>query len=208
VVKDAKYRLLRDPAPPTIYIPITQNPMPFQVNGIYELRFAGPLAGLTARVKETVRAADQRIALQFQLLSTQIDDSLLQDRLLARLASFFGVLALVLASIGLYGVVAYAATRRRAEIGIRMALGATRGGVIWLVLRETAALLLVGIPLGLAATLAAARLVRTMLFGLTPTDPSTLAGAIALLLLVAAVAGYVPARHAARVDPLAALREE
>ena len=208
VVEDAKYRTLRDQPPPTIYLPMTQNPAPFAGNGTYELRFGGPLADLVARVKEAVRAADPRIALDFRLLSTQIDDSLLQERLVARLASFFGVLALVLASIGLYGVVAYGATRRRTEIGIRMALGATRGGVVWLVLRETAALLLVGILLGLGGALAGAGLVRRMLFGLTPGDPATVAGAIGLLLVVAAAAGYFPARQAAHADPLAALREE
>ena len=151
VVQDARYRGLREAPPPTIYLPFQQNPQPFRATPIYELRFAGPLADLTARVKETVRAADPHIGLDLRLLTTQIEDSLLQDRLLARLASFFGLLALVLASIGLYGVVAYAAARRRSEIGIRMALGATRGGVIWLVLRENAALLGAGIPLGLAA---------------------------------------------------------
>ena len=208
VVKDAKYRLLRDQPPPTIYLPVTQNPTPLPAKAIFELRFLGPLADLTARVAEAVRATDPRIGLDFQLLSTQIDDSLLQDRLVARLASFFGILALALASIGLYGVVAYAAARRRSEIGIRMALGATRGAVIWLVLRENAGLLAAGIPLGLAATLAAARLVRTMLFGLTPTDPMTIGAAVGILLAVAALAGYLPARRAAGADPLTALREE
>ena len=208
VVKDARYRRLRDQPPPTIYVPITQNPSPFQVNGIYELRFSGPVADLAARVKEAVHETDPRISLLLQLLTTQVDDSLLRERLVARLASFFGALALVLAAIGLYGVVAYSASHRRAEIGIRMALGATRQGVMWLVLRETAALLFVGVVSGLAASMGAGRLARALLYGLTPTDPPTVAAAIAALLLTAGCAGYLPARQASLADPLASLREE
>jgi ABC-type antimicrobial peptide transport system permease subunit len=128
--------------------------------------------------------------------------------LVALLSALFGLLALVLAAIGLYGVVAYSVARRRNEIGIRMALGAGRGSVEWLVLREVGALLAGGMPLGLLMALIGARLMRTMLYGFSPTDPSTLAGASILLLVVAALAGWIPARQAARVDPMTSLRHE
>jgi ABC-type antimicrobial peptide transport system permease subunit len=158
--------------------------------------------------KEAARAADPRIGLDFRLLATQIDDSLLQERLVARLASIFGVLALILASLGLYGVMAYAVTRRRSEIGIRMALGSSPGAVVRLILGETAGLLGAGIVVGLGGALVCGRFVRAMLFGLTPTDPVTLGSACLVLVAVATIAAYLPARQAVRIDPLAALREE
>jgi predicted permease len=208
LVKDAKYRSLREEPRPTIYIPIAQPNVDFQVNGFYEVRFAGPLSDVTQRVRAAFHDADPRIGLQLQLLTTQIDDSLLKERLVARLSSFFGVLALLLVSIGLYGVVAYSVMRRRNEIGVRMALGATRGGVVRLVLRETVVLLAIGIPLGLAAAFACGRLVRSMLFALTPGDPPTLAGACVLLVFVGLAGALIPARRAALLDPLVTLREE
>jgi predicted permease len=208
VARDAKYRRLRDEVPPTIYLPILQNPAPFPVVGTYELRFGGSMADVTARVREAVHAFNPHISLEFRLLSVQVEDSLLQEGLIALLSTLFGLLALVLAAIGLYGVVAYSVTRRFHEIGIRIALGAGRGAVQWLVLREVGALLFAGLILGLAMALTGARLVRTMLYGLTPNDPWTLAGACVVLLVVAAIAGWIPARRAARVDPLASLRHE
>jgi predicted permease len=208
LAKDAKYRRLRDEMPPTIYLPISQNPAPFSVIGTYELHFAGSSIDLVTGVKKVLGTIDPRLSVEFHLLSTQVTDSLLQEKLLATLAGFFGALALLLASVGLYGVVAYAVTRRRNEIGIRMALGAARGSVLWLVLRELAVLLLVGVILGLSASLACTRFVGAMLYGLTPGDPSTLASACLLLLAVAGMAAYFPARSATRVDPLTALRDE
>ncbi|MFZ0593066.1 MAG: ABC transporter permease [Bryobacteraceae bacterium] len=208
LAKDAKYRKLRDAPPPTIYIPIAQLPVPFPVIGTYELKFAGPPSRVIANVKKVVQTFNPRLSIDFHLLSTQVADSLLQERLLATLATVFGLLALTLASIGIYGVIAYSVARRRNEIGIRMALGAGRGSVLWLVLRELAALLLAGVILGLFASFGCTRLVKAMLYGLTPNDPSTLAAAGTLLLAVAALAGYFPARSATRVDPLVALRDE
>jgi predicted permease len=208
IVKDAKYRSLRAGAPPTIYLPITQRPTPDSGTGTFEVRFAGASPAIVKAVKDAALATDPRISLEFRLLSTQISGALMRERLVATLATFFGLLALVLASAGLYGVVAYTAARRRGEMAIRMALGATRAGVLSLILRDLASLLLVGIPLGLAAAWACARLVRSMLFGLSPSDPATFAGASLLLLAVAALAAFIPARRAARQDPLVALREE
>jgi len=124
------------------------------------------------------------------------------------LSGFFGVLALLLASIGLYGLMAYTVTRRTSEIGIRMALGAQRRNVLWLVLRETLVLVLFGVAIGLPLAFASTRLIASHLFGVTPNDPTTIAMATVLLVIVALLACYLPARRAARVDPMVALRCE
>ena len=208
IAKDAKYRSLREAAPATIYRPVTQTPQPMPLVGIYEVRFAGSPSSVISAVKDAAHATDPRISLEFSFLSAQIAAALMQERLVAILAGFFGVLALVLASAGLYGVVAYGASRRRNEMAIRLALGSSRAGVLQLMLRDLAALVLIGIPLGLGASLACARLVGSMLFGVTPGDPMTLAGSSLVLLAVAGIAGYLPARRAARVDPVVTLREE
>ena len=138
----------------------------------------------------------------------QLNESLAQDRLVATLSSFFGILAALLAAIGLYGVMAYAVASRTRELGIRLALGAEPRNIRWLVMRETLQLVVLGMLIGLSAALAATRLIASLLFGLTPTDPLTIALASLLLLAVAALAGYLPARRASRVDPMTALRCE
>jgi putative ABC transport system permease protein len=137
-----------------------------------------------------------------------IDDGLLRDRLMARLSGFFGVLAAVLAAIGLYGVISYMVERRRNEIGIRMALGAGQQNIIRLVLRETGILLLIGLAAGAALALATARTAASMLFGLKPTDAFTYLLAVVSLSGVAALASFLPARRASRLDPMVALRNE
>jgi ABC-type antimicrobial peptide transport system permease subunit len=141
-------------------------------------------------------------------LSDQSRQNLNQERLIAQLVSFFGALALILASIGLYGVMAQGVARRTSEIGIRMALGARGGNIAWMILRETLYLVLAGLILGVPAALFGARLISTQLFGLSPTDPLTIAGAAVVLSVVAMLAGYLPARRASRVNPLSALRYE
>ncbi|HEX3747005.1 MAG TPA: ABC transporter permease [Bryobacteraceae bacterium] len=208
VAADAKYRTMRDPVPSTVYTPITQKPYPMPLTGTYEIRFAGSAAGVVGGVKEAARAVDPRISLEFRFLSAQVASAYLQERLVALLAAFFGLLALVLACAGLYGVVSYGGSRRRSEVAIRLALGSSRAGVLWLMLRDVAALVLTGVPLGLAGSWLCGRLVRSMLYGVTPSDPLTLAGASAVLLAAAFLAGFWPARRAARMDPVVALREE
>src|SRR5262249_19736820 len=144
----------------------------------------------------------------FQVLNTQIHDSLVRQRLMATLSSAFGILAGLLSAIGLYGVISYMVARRRNEIGIRMALGAARGEITGMILRESATLVAVGIAAGLAASLTAAHVAASLLFGLKPYDPATILMAVGILTLVALAASYLPARRAARLDPTAALREE
>jgi ABC-type antimicrobial peptide transport system permease subunit len=141
-------------------------------------------------------------------LSEQIERSLRQERLLGQLTGFFGLLALLLASIGLYGVLAYSVSQRTGEIGIRMALGAPRLEVMWMVLRDAMGWVGVGVAIGLVVALGTGRLVSSLLFGLAPADPATILFATAALVLVASVAGYWPARRASRLDPVRALRYE
>ena len=133
---------------------------------------------------------------------------LVNERVIAMLSGFFAALALLLVSIGLYGLMSYGATRRTREIGVRVALGAQQGSVRWMILRETLALTLFGITIGIPSGLAASRLIASMLFGLSPGDLSTIATACLLLLAVAFVAGYLPARRASSIDPILALRTE
>lgn len=137
-----------------------------------------------------------------------MDATLVEDRLIAILAGFFGVLAVLLACLGMYGVMAYTAARRTNEIGIRMALGATRVEVLGMVLKESLLLVIVGIAIGVPATLACTRLVASLLFGVGAADPLTIASGAALMIVVAVLAGYIPARRAAKVDPVVALRYE
>jgi ABC-type antimicrobial peptide transport system permease subunit len=141
-------------------------------------------------------------------MSDQLHEHWDQERLIAQLVSFFGALALILACIGLYGVMAHGVARRTNEIGIRMALGAKGGNIAWMILRETLYLVLAGLLIGVPAALAGARLISAQLFETSPTDPVTLIAAAAILTLVALLAGYLPARRASRVNPLTALRYE
>ena len=160
-------------------------------------------------VRQTVRRLDANLPVfDVKSMETQVAESLFVERMVAALSVAFGGIATLLAAIGLYGVMSYAVARRTREIGIRMALGAEPRGVLWLVLKEVALLSVVGVTAGLLTAFFAARRVESQLFGLAPNDPVTLGSAVALLLTVALIAGFVPARRATRIDPLLALRTE
>jgi len=205
VVKDAKYESLREEAIPTAFFPITQIPE-HDEQETFEVRSQPQPAVLIPGVQETVGMINKEIPLEFQTLARQIDDSLVQERLLATLSGFFGGLAMLLALIGLYGALSYLVTLRRTEFGIRMALGALPQSILSMVMRDVAVVLIGGVGAGACLSLLAVRLLQKMLFGLSPHDPATLVAAIGLLSAVALLAGYLPARRAMRVDPMVALR--
>jgi putative ABC transport system permease protein len=207
LAKDSKYIDLRENFRATAFLPASQDPLPGYFDQIL-IRSNTGLGELTAAVKSAASEINPQILVEFQALKTQIESSLLRDRLIATLSGFFGGLALVLACIGLYGVMSYGVTQRTHEIGIRMALGAPRRNVLWLVLRDALVMALIGVGVGLPAVLSVTRLTTSLLFGVAPTDPVSIAIAGVMLFAVAGVAGYVPARRATLVDPLVALRYE
>ena len=185
----------------------------------YGRRFFGELGGLRgeqgdpadlfASMRRTVNELDSNVPVyRMRTLEQQLDKSLMSERLLASLSSVFGLLATVLAAIGLYGVMAYMVVRRTREIGIRMALGANRGSVVWLVMREVLVLSLIGVAIGSAGAYAATRLVQKELFGILPTDALTMVLSAVGIAGVAIVSGYLPARRATAIDPMLALRWE
>ncbi|HEY4217401.1 MAG TPA: ABC transporter permease [Gemmatimonadaceae bacterium] len=207
VVKDAKYNSLRAPAPPTVYLATSQDTaVGTSLNA--ELRVTGGVSSIVPDVKAVLADVSPRVTVTFMPFATQLNDSIKRERLLATLSGFFGALALLLAMLGLYGVMAYNVARRRNEIGIRMALGAAQQRVAGMVLGEVATMLVVGLLLGGALTVGATRLIKAFLFGMGATDPATFGGAIALLAAVGLIAAYLPARRAAGVDPMQALRDE
>jgi predicted permease len=207
VVKDVRSLELRDRAPRFVYIPYAQDEDMTQLT--YYVR-AAPDGGASGEsIRQAMRRLDANLPVfDMKTMALQVDESLFIERMVAALSLAFGALATVLAAIGLYGVMSYAVTRRTREIGIRMALGAERGRVLWLVLREVAAMAIVGIAGGLGAALWLTRQIQSQLFGLSPNDPLTLAVATMLLALVAIGAGYIPARRATSIDPMIALRSE
>jgi putative ABC transport system permease protein len=209
VVGDAAYRSIRTPMRPTIYTPLAQRTEPLLFTYFYiALRSSSaPPALLAHGVSAALKAVNPEISMTFRPMTTVVDESLAQDRLVAVLAGFFGVLALLLAGLGLYGVTAYAVARRRGEIGIRMALGAQPGGVVRLVLSRVAFLVGLGVFIGVGASLWASRFIASLLYNLAPRDPLTLIGAASALAGVAALAGWVPAYRASRIDPAEVLRE-
>ena len=207
VVKDAKYAELNEALLWTGFVASTQEGEPGP-RLRFEIRFDGPVEAVVASIRPAIGAINKDAALEIRTLDEWISDALVQPRLVALLSSFFGMLALLLATIGLYGVISYAAARRRGEIGIRMALGAAQGAVTWLVLRDVAFILSIGTVLGVGASLVTGRFIKSLLFGLEATNPATLATAAVVLCVSAIFAAYVPARRAAKMDPMTALREE
>jgi hypothetical protein len=211
LVGDAVYRSVRAGAPPTIYIPLAQyedkaGPTPSNVD--LAVRPASGAPALLARsVAAAIAAENKDLAMTFRTLEDQVNASLTQERVLAMLAGFFGGLAMLLAGLGLYGVTSYTVTRRHGEIGIRMALGAAPDSIVRLVLSRVSLMVGVGIAVGIVASIWATQFVSTLLYGLEPRDPATLAGSVAVLATVGALAGWIPARRASRIDPAAVLRE-
>ena len=205
-VEDAVYRALREPVPPTMYLPLAQQAEPPSSMAISVRAAAGSPALLTKSLAAALTGVNKDVAITFRLLSEQVNASLIQERMVAMLSGFFGGLALLLAGLGLYGVTSYAVSRRRTEIGIRMALGAAPAGVVRLVLRRVAILAAVGIIVGSAISVWASRFVATLLYGLEPRDPVTLAIAVLVLACIAGVAGGLPAIRASKIDPAAVLR--
>jgi len=208
VAADAKYNSLREKTPPRLYAPLF-NPMWEQSTAVYEVRtFAD-----AANVSTALRSAVQEVApslppVSIRTMSGLVDDTLQTDRFIEQLSGFFGLLAVLLASVGLYGVMAYTVAQRTRDIGIRMALGAEPARVQWQVLRESLVLVILGIAIGVPAALAGTRLVRSMLFGLGFADPLVIVSAATLLAIIAVLAGFLPAHRASRVDPMIALRYE
>jgi predicted permease len=211
VVKDSRYNGARDQPRPVMYHPLFQHGAEQEYRWgfvSFELRYRTG-SGLLDEVRREVASVDRNLPIfRARTLRAQAEQSLLKERLLAMLSSFFGALAVLLVCLGLYGLMAYAIARRTSEIGIRLALGARRSNILWLVLRETLCLTLAGIALGVPLALAAAQYAKSLLFGIDTSDPLTIAVSIAVMIGVAALAGYLPARRALRVDPMVALRYE
>jgi len=206
VARDAKYTGMRDQTEPTVYLPYQQA---IPRSATFIVRTAGDPAAMAGSIREAVHEVDGNLPMyDVKTQTRQADESLAQERLFATLSSFFGVLALLLACVGLYGVMSYGVARRTNEIGIRMALGASATRVTTMVMRETMLVVGLGLVIGLGAALATTRFVAAMLFGLAPTDPITISAAVLLMIGVSALAGYLPARRAARVDLIIALRYE
>jgi predicted permease len=207
VIGDAKYMNMRDEVPRQVFIPFLASDFVSGMHGY--VRTEMPPAQVFALIRQEIRKLDSDLPVyNLRTFETQVDRSLAAERAVASLSTAFGLLATLLAVIGLYGVMAYTVARRTREIGIRMALGAVRGNVIWLVMREVFLLVGAGIALGVPAAVGLSRLVESQLFGIEPHDPLTLVAATVGLALVSAAAGYLPARRATRVNPVQALRYE
>ena len=210
VVGDIRYGNVRDQPREVVYNPIFQQQgKDLWYSPTFEVRVAGPASDLIAPIREAVARVDPALTLfRVRTLDRQTEDSFARERLLALLATYFGGFAVLLACIGLYGLMSYAVTQRTAEIGLRMALGATPGSVRWLAVRESAWTVLAGALAGMLGSYAVVRTVQSQLFGVEPRDPAVFAAATALLLTLAMAAAFFPARRATRIDPLVALRHE
>jgi predicted permease len=205
IIRDTKYDSVRDPVPPTIYTSIRPGTRSLTVM----VRTAGEPAALTETVRHALQQIDPDVPMTgITTQSDQVNGRLAQERLFALAYSLFGGLALLLACIGLFGLMSYSVSRRTNEIGIRMALGAQRAGVVGMVLRESMLMVAIGVIVGLAGAVAGGRFIESVLFGLSTTDQWTIGGAIGATILVSLAAGYLPARRASRVDPMVALRYE
>jgi putative ABC transport system permease protein len=206
LVRNTRWTGLRSAPYPTVYVAYTQ--ITGDTFSTVAVRASGGLGALTSGLKQSLQSKVREASFDVLPLSTQVAHTLVQERMLATLAGAFGLLALTLVCVGMYGLLAYSVAERTKEIGIRMALGAQAVWVVQLVLRDGARLIAMGVALGLPAAWLASRWTKSMLFGVTPMDPAAIGGALALLAAAALVASYLPARRASRLDPLTALRHE
>ena len=206
VVADAKYTTLKRDAPPTAYFPYQQGALN---RATFEMRTSGDPMAYVSAVREALRSVDDTLPIfDIRTQEQQIVISLERELMLAKLATLLGGVTLLLSGIGLYGLLAYAVTRRTPEIGVRMALGAEKGQVRWMILRQSFLLVAIGLALGIPGAAYSSRFVESLLFGLTAADPKVLIVASVVMVVVGCVAAYVPARRASRIDPLTALRAE
>jgi predicted permease len=208
VAGNVRYGQIKGEFREIVYLPFHQGGTP--VDGMtFALRTSGDPLRYANTVREIVRQADARVPVtEIKTFAAQIDQIMNQEIILARLCAFFALLALLIACVGLYGTMAYTVARRTGEIGIRMALGAQRGNVVWMVLREVFAMAAVGLAIGVPVALSTSKLVESFLFGVEPNHKGALVAAAAILLSAALLAGYVPARRASRIDPMVAVRHE
>jgi putative ABC transport system permease protein len=207
LVRNTKYYELREDFRPIAFVPEDQDEDPGP-NGNFVVRTNLPLGEFYRAAEQAVAEIHPGAGVDFKVLTAQIKDSLTRDRLMAALAGAFGFLAGSLAVLGLYGVIAYMVARRRNEIGVRIALGASRRRVIALILQEAVLLLAIGLTLGTAFSVWAGQVAASLVYGMTPRDPLTLGGAVALLASIALFASYGPAWRASRLQPMDALRDE
>jgi putative ABC transport system permease protein len=207
VVNNAKYGDLRSDLLPTMYLDQEQYPSP-QPAQAFVVHSSLALAPLASAIRSAMEEIDPHSTIQFRGMPTMIHDAVRREDVMAKLSSIFGILAVVLATVGLYGVMSFIVAQRRNEIGIRMAVGASGREIIKLMLHQSATLLLVGLIAGTGLSLMAARAAKSLLFELQPNDPATILLAILGLVLVTAIATLIPARRAASLDPMTALREE
>ena len=207
MVENTKYRTLREDDLPIAYVPVSQDPAP-DLDSTFVVRSSQNLGSLIASLKNVAARNSPEIVLNFRVLRTTIREGLGRERLMAALSGFYGALAALLAMVGLYGIMTYSVARRKTEIGIRMALGATRRRILAMILREAFALLGIGLAAGTVLVIAGGRAVQSLLFGLQANDPLTLAVAMAGMALVALMASLIPARRAAALEPMQTLREE
>jgi ABC-type antimicrobial peptide transport system permease subunit len=207
LVKDLKYSEVKDPPPPVHYLPIRQDTT---VGGsVFYARASGNPTGLFASIRAMMARIDPTLPVtDMRPMPEQVRANVFVDRMIGTLSTVFAVLATLLASVGLYGVLAYSVAQRTREIGVRMALGADQGRVRAMVLRQVAVMTAIGAPVGIAAAIAMARGAQSMLFEMQGTDPFVMGSALVVLSAVAIGAGYIPALRASRVDPMHALRYE
>jgi predicted permease len=210
VSREARYGGVKRNVPPVVYLPYYLQPASYPVEQmVYELRTAGDPLAYVNSIREIVKRADSRVPVtNVETQVAEIDQTINQEITFAKLCTAFAILALLIACVGLYGTMSYAVARRTGEIGIRMALGAQRGGVIWMVLRQVFVLAIAGLAIGLPVALATSKLVESFLFGMKPDDPVAITAAVSVLIAAAVIAGYAPARRASKIDPMVALRHE